>query len=108
MQTAKQLDLFDGLHFAGTDFLLNTSEISAQLRADLITCGDSGDAEPAVNYVLENYSITGNPTDCRKYLEQYGCWDAAELDNHADNLARLVWIVGGDLAERGEAYFSTY
>lgn len=33
-------------------------------------------------------------------LKEYGCWNDKELANHADNLERLVWIAGSDLAEQ--------
>lgn len=32
-------------------------------------------------------------------LREYGAWNDAELSNHADNLARLLWIACGDIVE---------
>ena len=32
-------------------------------------------------------------------LREYGCWDDAELLNHRENCARLVWIAAGDIVE---------
>ena len=30
-------------------------------------------------------------------LEEFGCWDEAQLDNHEDNLERILWIACGDI-----------
>jgi hypothetical protein len=35
----------------------------------------------------------------RSELKEYGAWDALELSNHADNLARILWIACGDIVE---------
>ena len=35
-------------------------------------------------------------------LKEYGAWDATELSNHQDNLERVLWLAGCDIAE--EAY----
>lgn len=40
------------------------------------------------------------PESVRKELREYGAWDAEELDNHEQNLNRLLWIACGDIVER--------
>ena len=96
------------IHFSGSDFMLDESDIPEALAANLKDCGGSGDAEPTVDYVLSAYTVTGDPDDCRAYLAGYGAWDDDELSDHDANLERLVWLAGCDLRERGEIYFSTY
>jgi hypothetical protein len=32
-------------------------------------------------------------------LKEYGAWDSLELENHAANLERLLWIACGDLVD---------
>ena len=32
-------------------------------------------------------------------LREYGAWNAEKLSNHADNLARLLWIACGDIVD---------
>ena len=32
-------------------------------------------------------------------LSEYGVWDDAELQNRADNEARIVWIAAGDIRD---------
>ena len=33
-------------------------------------------------------------------LREYGAWDNQELENHSDNLSRILWIACGDIVER--------
>ena len=33
-------------------------------------------------------------------LKEYGAWDSQELANHADNLARLLWLACGDVVDK--------
>lgn len=35
----------------------------------------------------------------KKALREYGCWNEIELANHEENLDRIVWIAGGDIAD---------
>jgi hypothetical protein len=35
----------------------------------------------------------------RKELEECGAWDAEQLQNHNDNLERILWIASGDIVE---------
>lgn len=32
-------------------------------------------------------------------LSEYGAWDEIELQDHAQNLQRLLWIAAGDIAD---------
>lgn len=41
------------------------------------------------------------PATLAAELKEYGAWDAAELSDHRANLARLVWLAGCDIRERG-------
>jgi hypothetical protein len=96
------------LHYAGSDWILASDEISPELLQDLLDCGGSGDASNAVDYVMRVYTVTGDEADCRAMLDGYGAWDADQLADHDENLRRLVWLTGCDLHESGEAYFSAY
>lgn len=35
----------------------------------------------------------------RRELKEYGAWDAEELADHEQNLQRLLWVAGCDVAE---------
>lgn len=39
------------------------------------------------------------PTLLRAELAEYGAWDEAELSDHDANLARIVWLAAGDIAD---------
>lgn len=98
----------NALRFEGNDWLVSADELTAELRDALLDCGASGDASEAVAYVRENFDVSGNETNCRDMLRQYGAWEEDELADHDTNLNRLVWLVGCALRESGEAYLSTY
>jgi len=96
------------IHFHGTDFFLDPSELDGNILQDLKGCGGQGDASSAVDYIMDNYQITGNEQDCQNYLKGYGAWENDDLQDHNENLRRLVWLAGCSLNEENEAYFSTY
>jgi hypothetical protein len=41
-----------------------------------------------------------DPAQVAATLKEYGAWDSEELSNHADNLARLLWLACGDLVDQ--------
>lgn len=40
-----------------------------------------------------------DPLQVAAALKKYGTWDSEDLANHADNLARLLWLACGDLVD---------
>jgi len=40
-----------------------------------------------------------DPADIAAELAEYGAWDSDELADHDQNLHRLVWVAGCDIAE---------
>lgn len=93
--------------FEGTDLFIDPDDLSAELVADLRDCGRPGQrADEAVEYVMRHYDIQGDPDDCRAFLRGYGAWDDIELEDHDENLRRLIWLTGCSFAEFEEAYFS--
>ena len=76
------------------------SELSPELQADLEACTIGGqDAAPAVDYVLENYTVEIDPDDARRVLYQYGAWDDDELVDDRRNRERVVWLAACQLFE---------
>ena len=96
------------IDFSGDDFIVSSNELDNELLEALLNCGGSGPADDAVQYVLDNFNIVGNIEDCADYLRAYGAWEDDELEDHQENLNRLVWLTGCDLEEQGIAHFSTY
>ena len=39
------------------------------------------------------------PETLAKELKEYGAWDEIELQDHDQNLTRILWIACGDIAE---------
>lgn len=101
--------MIDALHYEGTDWDIQAGELAPSLLEDLLDCGAPGQpADGAVDYVMRTYKVTGVPEDCRNMLRPYGAWEDDELQDHDENLRRLVWMTGCDLRETGDAYFSGY
>ena len=43
-----------------------------------------------------------DPETLKAELREYGAWDDTELSDHDANLSRLLWIMCGDIQDRGE------
>lgn len=79
-------------------------ELAVKLR-DAHVCAEPGqDASEAVaelltaNYIAEQ--LAEIPDDVlRDELSEYGAWDDEQLADRAQNLARLVWLACGDIAD---------
>ena len=59
----------------------------------------SGRKDDAVDYWIEELEFDGPAWLIREHLSGYGAWDKKELCNHKQNLRRLLWIHGADMAE---------
>jgi len=98
------------IDISGTDFFITLDElrdIDPRLAIDWPIEG-GGDASIQCEYVLSQYDITCDPQDAIAYLLPYGAWEEHELTDHNENMLKLIWIIGGDLGEQGEAYLSGY
>lgn len=40
-----------------------------------------------------------DPVMCREVLREYGAWNETELQDHAQNLQRLLWLAAGDIVD---------
>ena len=54
----------------------------------------------AIESQLEQIS----PDNLRETISEYGAWSKEELQDHDENLNRLLWIAGCDIAERPDDY----
>ena len=96
------------LHFQGTDFFMDASEVDKAILDELRDCGSEGNNLEAVDYFMSICEVSGDIEDCKGYLKGTGGWLSEELNDHQENLKRLVWLAGCDLRENGQIYFSTY
>lgn len=97
------------IHFAGSDFFLAADDVCNDLRDALKDCGRGGqDATEAVAFVRSQFRVTGDEADCKSYLRGYGAWEDDELEDHDNNLERLVWLTGCALNKGEDAYFCAY
>ena len=64
----------------------------------------SGDCEPEVIELANKQSIKQQTKLIDKnvlitVLKEYGAWNQDELQNHQQNIIRLLWIAASDIAE---------
>ena len=97
------------LKITGSDFFLSLSDLPEDMAQALTDCLTQGrDALPEVQAFLSDFGVECDPDLAKAYLRPYGAWDESELSDHTENLERLVWLIGCDLAEQGEAHLSAY
>lgn len=73
-----------------------------ELRAFINDCSHQGSCDDDCQYWKDYFEM--NEADAVKYLKSFGNWDDEELQDHDDNMMRIVWIMACDLRENGEAY----
>ena len=93
---------YQNLWFTG-----NTSR--RQLPAECIAdCSGPGPADKAVESWLARLDFDGPAWLIREHLKSYGAWEPAELADHNQNLARLLWIWANDCYESPGDYDYLY
>jgi folate-binding Fe-S cluster repair protein YgfZ len=55
--------------------------------------------EPKIAHQLDKI----NADDLRSELRAYGAWDSEELQDHEQNLQRILWIAAGNIRERKQS-----
>jgi hypothetical protein len=101
--------MIDTLKIEGNDFLIQLEELQPELAEALKACSAPGDASDAIEYVRANWEVQCEEEDARAYLRPLGAWEEDELQNHQQNLDRLVWLIGCDLADNDmEAHLAKY
>ena len=98
------------MEIKGSTFTITLDELresDPRLAIDWQITG-SGDATSQCEYILSQYDIDCDPEQARAYLLPYGAWGEDELQDHSENMLKLVWLIGCDLGEHGAAYLSAY
>jgi hypothetical protein len=65
----------------------------------------SGRADEAVKYIQYDYNVECDKEDLIKFLKSYGAWESSELQDHNDNIDRLIWLACLDCQENETTYF---
>ncbi len=73
-------------------------------RAQAEACSHPGQCDDDVMWLSEQPVIARqlrklDPALVAAELREYGAWDMEELQDHAQNIQRLLWIASGDIAE---------
>ncbi len=80
-------------------FLLHIESLSEELASALFNCAGPGKVDNAVRHVVETYTKPGNPDAIRRALDQVGAWTDEQLEDDAENLHRMIFVLTGDFAE---------
>lgn len=92
------------LEIKGHDVTIAAADLPEPMCSDLMVCGGPGDQQGNVDYFISQYEIVHD--SLADYLRGYGAWDENDLADEEENLRRIIWIIGGDLAEYGIAELS--
>lgn len=79
------------------------ADIPDSHRDLLMSCHHSGACDSDVQSAATLFAVD-DPDGLRRYLREFGAWDADELADDPANLQRLIWLGAGDIQERGEMY----
>lgn len=87
----------------------SSGRIELNIPVHLLNIGyHSGQCAPGVAWIRANEpSVEAqlqmvNPEALKADLREYGCWDESELEDHDENLSRLLWLACGDLVDELE------
>jgi hypothetical protein len=72
-----------------------------ELRAFIVECSAQGSVDDACDYWKDEFEM--NENDAKKHLKTFGAWEDEELEDHDDNMMRVVWLLACDLKENKEA-----
>jgi hypothetical protein len=84
----------------------SSGRLELQLSGDQTARGyHSGPCDLDIAALLQDPEISRqlsvfDPAQVAATLKEYGAWNSQDLANHADNLARLLWIACGDLVDQ--------
>ncbi len=74
---------------------------------DIVRMGNRGDQYNLACEFQEELQIeVDDPEYLMEWLREFGAWEYDELQDHKENLIRLIWIMGGDIAETGIFIYS--
>ena len=97
----------NGLNFEGREITIDSEDLSFSLLSALIDCGGRDVDDASIDFVMNKFSVTGDPEDCKSILRNYGSWtDEDELFDHEENLRRLVWLTACEIVVNEVAYFN--
>lgn len=65
----------------------------------ILDCYHQGDCENEVDYWIPKLELDIDRDHLIGELIEYGAWDLDELQDHDQNIARIVWLAAGDLQE---------
>jgi hypothetical protein len=81
--------------------------IELQINLEEANCGShQGDCSydiddlRTIEYIKEQLDAL-DVENVRLELKQYGAWNETELQDHNENLNRLLWLACGDIVENG-------
>ena len=89
-------------HFDESPIYIDTNDLDPAMYEAWKGCGGIGDQTYNVKAFTEAYSITGEADVLRIALASEGLWTNGELENHDENIRRIVWIFGSMFRENEE------
>ena len=86
-------------NFSESPIYVDANDLDPTMYEDWKACGGSGDQSENVDAFIRQYDITGDEAVCREALKPEGAWTEDQLQDHDENLRRVVWIFGSMFTE---------
>lgn len=81
-------------------FTSSSGSVEFQLPGQcVIDCYHSGACDRDVYCWVDKLDLEIDPAALISALMEYGAWEDRDLEDHDENVARIVWIAAGDLQE---------
>lgn len=62
-------------------------------------CSHQGACDDDVEHWMKLVQLDISPDKLKAELKEYGAWEDLELDNHEDNIRRIIWLAAGNIQE---------
>lgn len=86
-----------------TGVVYEIGDIPEHLREIFLGAAHQGQCDEDVEEASKHFEVD-DPAGVRDYLQQFGAWDDAQLEDDEMNLRRVIWLMSGDIQEQGTAY----
>ena len=76
---------------------------------DAESCNHPGQCDADVDYLcdldrIQVQTAVWHPADLVDELHEYGAWEVEDLQDHEENIRRMVWIACGDVTTDPDSY----
>jgi len=91
-----KMEIVEGEEYRFEDFPIDISCLS-----------ERGDQYESSKKIVEEINLeVHDQSFLKEYLKEFGAWSVEELDDHKENLIRLIWIISCSINDEGYFIYS--